>query len=1194
MSADNNSNSTIDSQNIQSPQIPFSTTHRRSSSILSGSVFGNSGSLSGDNGSIFGASGSGFGVGGGYAGSVFGGGSTSGSVIGPWHGLSGVPVGFNRLETEQHRLGINSIADIVDGHISSSPAYVSAIPSTNSLLSTAVNNGARAANNTNPGRGFLGLGGNAAPAPQNLAANQAAAATAGFKAPTTKDIPPVTLTPIKKVSNAELRSYLKEIEDEYNTFYETRGPGGGIFGVAGVSEETSSVTGSKVGGGSAIGAPSATGGASVAGTAGRVPLSQLQHSAALAISKGVRSGAGSRRVSGYSASIQTSLSAVSQVLDSVLGPSDSASARQSLELAVYDNINDEIGSISFSDLASTGGDIDPFADGGNLVAEITPLSSVPKVFFETDFQLDNPRTFDIVSEKSTIVRPVDSSLTTPTHSKELANNAILQEKLSWYIDTVELHLIREISNASHSFFSALDDLRTINSQARGCVTAVQQLRSDLSSIDQARILAGAKSHNMELRRLNSDKLLQALDQVSLLLEVADEAETLLLKKEMEKCLEYLDAIDDLLCGKGASINTSGGSKSDGSKSPGDAPNPLVSHWTKNWKHPLSDIRSVYGLSELREQLITLRSSVGSEYAKTFTDVLIADARNHTSKVTKPETLTRLGKVLRKAVQQNVISQNSSATVKEVNMSYLNIDANLRKSLETAIQGLARSNNIQGALNSYRETVIKEAKNIVRRYLPSSSGSNSAKDNDDTVSISSNMTGRTSASDRSVSLAVLLREMSEEEFENMIGSIYTSLSELFRRISTQQKLLLDVSVTFASEQPASSGASSPIIDTSDLLRKVIDTSLTRIVKILNARREQNSTMSITAIVNFYSLSVMFLAECEAIVGLDIDTTLGNTITTQLKLFLNNLHKMQESEISSQMDKDQWKEEDITPEFQSLVDRMVLAGKKDPYQWVKMLRTVLNENDEAPPVIPEIIHDTQPNDASADGTKKNRKLYIGDSVFTIPIASIQAATILEQYMQLVVLLPHLAAMTLAHTANFISLYNTKATQLILGAGATRTAALKHITARHLALCSQGLNVFITLIPYIKEYGKRHLGGSSLNTNGGNSNVNSPRGSIDGNADQPVVLDDFDRAMKELKAHQAEIHQKFITLLSDKMNHHAVAIRKMNWATTTSSPEYGSQPNKYMQSLVKDTTVLAKILNSLLPKSTYIVCLQIFFLF
>lgn len=61
---------------------------------------------------------------------------------------------------------------------------------------------------------------------------------------------------------------------------------------------------------------------------------------------------------------------------------------------------------------------------------------------------------------------------------------------------------------------------------------------------------------------------------------------------------------------------------------------------------------------------------------------------------------------------------------------------------------------------------------------------------------------------------------------------------------------------------------------------------------------------------------------------------------------------------------------------------------------------------------------------------------------------------------------------------------------------------------------------------------------------------------------------------------------------MNHHAVAIRKMNWATTTSSPEYGSQPNKYMQSLVKDTTVLAKILNSLLPKSTYIVCLQIFF--
>ena len=60
--------------------------------------------------------------------------------------------------------------------------------------------------------------------------------------------------------------------------------------------------------------------------------------------------------------------------------------------------------------------------------------------------------------------------------------------------------------------------------------------------------------------------------------------------------------------------------------------------------------------------------------------------------------------------------------------------------------------------------------------------------------------------------------------------------------------------------------------------------------------------------------------------------------------------------------------------------------------------------------------------------------------------------------------------------IQLYNSRLMQAILRAGATRTAGLKSIMARHLAFASQALGSIISLIPYIREYTRRHLGNSN----------------------------------------------------------------------------------------------------------------------
>ncbi|KAK5240120.1 hypothetical protein LTR16_011090, partial [Cryomyces antarcticus] len=153
----------------------------------------------------------------------------------------------------------------------------------------------------------------------------------------------------------------------------------------------------------------------------------------------------------------------------------------------------------------------------------TPLSTIPNVYFEENFQLENPRTFDVVSERAEIVKPPQGSSSDRRNStngsasaprKALATNAILQEKLSWYMDTVEVHLISSISSASTSFFAALGSLRELQSEAADSVTRIKSLREDLQRVDQDMAVGGLEVVRMRRRKENLRKLTQATEQLS--------------------------------------------------------------------------------------------------------------------------------------------------------------------------------------------------------------------------------------------------------------------------------------------------------------------------------------------------------------------------------------------------------------------------------------------------------------------------------------------------------------------------------------------------------------------------------------------------------------------------------------------------------------------------------------------------------
>ncbi|KAN0130215.1 Vps54-like domain containing protein, partial [Lactarius tabidus] len=87
---------------------------------------------------------------------------------------------------------------------------------------------------------------------------------------------------------------------------------------------------------------------------------------------------------------------------------------------------------------------------------------------------------------------------------------------------------------------------------------------------------------------------------------------------------------------------------------------------------------------------------------------------------------------------------------------------------------------------------------------------------------------------------------------------------------------------------------------------------------------------------------------------------------------------------------------------------------------------------------------------------------------------------------------------HVIKFLRAFNSQTCQVVLGTGAMRSAGLKNITAKHLALASQSLSIMIVFILYVHEMSRWHL---------------SPK--------QAVMLTEFDKLKHDYQEHQNNLH-------------------------------------------------------------------------
>ncbi|KAL8932678.1 MAG: hypothetical protein Q9211_006178 [Gyalolechia sp. 1 TL-2023] len=797
--------------------------------------------------------------------------------------------------------------------------------------------------------------------------------------------------------------------------------------------------------------------------------------------------------------------------------------------------------------------------GRRVPLAVAPLSTIPSVYFEPDFHLENPRTFDVVSERSEIARPPPSangSVIAPGSGwKALASNAILQEKLSWYMDTVEMHLISSISSASTSFFAALGSLRELHLEAAASVAKIKRLRDDLARLDQNMAVGGLKVVAMRRRRENMRKLGNAVQQLRHVVEAVAHCEEQVDQGDIENALKGLAVAERLIAGE---RDAPTGQRHDRENMPA-----------------LIDLRGTKALESADEDIALLRRRIGKGFETRFLQALLGDLRRHVDSVPAVVTFQKWDKASQR-------SRGHHDRTPSALPAYLHMDDSVRTALRSSLEGLAQAGSIMPAAMAFREAALREVKAMIKRPLPSSNDD----DAESTMSASTQGGRQMSQQEKSSILARNLRALDSDDAESMLKQMYSNVAEALRRLGTQVKVLLDVTSSFAS-RPLQSGVKSPMsaptlvrdshmatpiaditvqapvqqeeiqqaLDMSSLLGQAVDIAQSQITKVLKARSEQSTHLPLPQFLRYFHLNRMFADECEAVSGRS-GQALKTIVNAHIKDFVSQFGESLMQQLVQRMDADRWEAKDFRDHDKQVLGRILEASTKEIDPWTRACivweRTTEEVNGEVE-TNGEINGDNNPINAQKE---KTRSAEIDEQKYILTDSSLLVLQAIEQFEALITGIPSMTPEITAILLEYLRLFNSRCQQLVLGAGATKIAGLKNITTKHLALSSQALSFITALIPHIREFVRRHSSGSGQ------------------------LMIEFDKVRRLYQEHQYGVHDKFVEIMSGRAGAHVSSLRKINWdAAGKDAPVV----NQYMEILVKETLTLHKVLSKFLPEMT-----------
>lgn len=753
------------------------------------------------------------------------------------------------------------------------------------------------------------------------------------------------------------------------------------------------------------------------------------------------------------------------------------------------------------------------------------LDSVPSVFFESNFNLADPRTFANVTEQDGQDPDVD-----PT---ALAHSLPLLEKFSHYADTIELHLTHEISLRSSSFFAALSNLHHLQSESASCLSQISRLRELLQDVDNDVAKKGLEVVEMEKKKGNLKKIDEGIEGIKGIVEVSATARQLVSQGQWGDALNIVDNLEHTWTAEDAPQAQNGVSQPIPSM-PGNGRLPPLPATPEEASEPpemLPEI-SLSSRPSLAVPLASLQAfSALPGHLRSLTMEIVSSLSNNFCSTLREDLLHK-------------IDMKESRSPRQMNEG-------LKDSLSPLLEGLVRTKGLRQATSAWREAALSQVGGIVHKNFPDIDEEN------DPARMSDRQLQN--GSETHAGLGNHLREMKHIDFMEILRATYKCLLGAMEGLWTQGMIIGEVLEAIYKLKYQSSPDSSVQSDLTDILGSVTELAHVMVAKVISVRSEPHTSLPLHEFWEFFNETWSFVIGCEVICRRMV-VGLRGAVVGQGKTFLQAFHQIRLTQSAKLVEDEQWNPCDVPQPLQHLADLLVESAVKDSPEMV-----IQPPQPESTPASPSksaangiksffssspmksLAQSSSSSSSLAGGSHKH--LHIEDRAYFTVSATSEVLYLLLDYVKVIVNFGMLVTDTMSRVIEFLKAFNSRTCQVVLGAGAMRSAGLKNITAKHLALASQSLSIMIALIPYVRETFRRHL-----------------------SSKQAVMLVEFDKLKRDYQEHQNEIHAKLIAIMGERLSAHIKSLQALDW----SIPKEGGEANEYIVVLTKETVTLHKVLS------------------
>ncbi|BGP13772.1 hypothetical protein JCM10213v2_001710 [Rhodosporidiobolus nylandii] len=903
--------------------------------------------------------------------------------------------------------------------------------------------------------------------------------------------------------------------------------------------------------------------------------------------------------------------------------------------------------------------------------EVLPsLDDVPQIFFDQSFNLSNPRTFDLVTERIQLSPSPSPNLSAPSSATSastpslsidavpglgpstltsLARDEALQEKLSHYTAVIESHLVREIGARSGAFFAALANLQSLHQEGEDTLRKIEELRGALGATETEGGVGGTAKHGLQIlraqaRRRGLERIEEAVRAVEEIWAAVEGVKELVENGEWDGALEVSEGIEEAYYGSSTSTSSSPPPASPTRPSLAPAsPSPSPSS-TPASKRPRLNLTKLAALRSLPVKLSLLRaqiarslegelitvlehemdvgieehlrvSAAGGEWARAASSAAAGSAA--LAAPTSPSGLPGVPEAEDEGAEGEEEEERDPTPEEKAR------DRALER-VRPVVRALVRAEGMDSAVAAWRESVLREVRALVREHLPTAGESVTAEDEDQFAhaairAVSKQSVDLGTISEKSLSLAKKLRALPHSAFLALAQQTYAGLLACIHVVDLQARVLLELSAQARAEEqarkarrrkavgeplqppPSTTSSSTATLsltvpgslapapapssvpadarsvtttstddaatlsnEISDVVSAVAELANVRFSKVIGVRTEVHASLSLRDFLAIFDATWAFVVRCEVVCQRMI-VGLRGAMVSQAKAFLQQFHQRRITDSARTVEEEQWAAAEVPRQRQREVQCIVDAAMRDPVE------LLLGERREARLAsAPSSTGGDEANGHTDGGAEADeqpaKQVDVEGRQFFAVSAGLTTIGVLVEYLMVLLNCPMLTTDCMSKIIEFMKAFNSRTCQVVLGAGAMRSAGLKNITAKHLALASQALSIMVSLIPYIRECVRRHL-----------------------NPKQAVMLTEFDKLKRDYQEHQHEIHAKLVAIMSDRLVVHSRTMETINWEVPSAKP---GAPNAYMESLVKEHLTLHKVLSRFLqPETVFQILGQVF---